>query len=221
MLSIFPTKTNNKYDDVELVDSVAKMMDTAAASSAIAPSEPKKLPAIPENEHSKKLFQCCRTGDLEGVLAIIEELRLLEMAVAEAEDNVIGEQRIGQQQNQQQQEQQVVGAPVQQQLVPMDVVLNMPDSIESMSTCLHIAAESGYDGIVYFLLQAGADPTRVDIRSRPPYFLAKTKDTRDAFRRARATAGTTIPCYLFLINLRVFILTRCVYKGCVLVSGSI
>ena len=41
----------------------------------------------------------------------------------------------------------------------------------------------GRDRVVLRLLEAGASPAVGDVRGRFPYFLAKDKDTRDAFRR--------------------------------------
>jgi hypothetical protein len=120
-------------------------------------------------------------------------------------------------------------------------VLNMYQSLDNLSTCLHVASELGHDSIVTILLTAGANPTlldvryiyiciyiykniyihiyvcmymyiyvyvhmyiytyiyvfiyihkyiytyiyALDIRGRPPYFLAKGKEVRDAYRRVR------------------------------------
>ena len=50
---------------------------------------------------------------------------------------------------------------------------------------MHTASENDHADLVYYLLCHGADPTKVDVRNRPPYFLARSKHTRDAFRRAR------------------------------------
>jgi hypothetical protein len=63
--------------------------------------------------------------------------------------------------------------------------LSASHSLEYMETPLHIAAEGGRSREVFALLQAGANPTVKDIRNRYPYFLAKDKETRDAFRRYR------------------------------------
>jgi Bacteroidetes VLRF1 release factor/Vms1-associating treble clef domain len=75
-------------------------------------------------------------------------------------------------------------------------------------TCLHYAAESSTKRepseseqpldvdpelaaatITLLLLEGNADPTIVDSRHRPPYFLASHEKIRDAFRMARATLG--------------------------------
>eukprot|EP01041_Mallomonas_annulata_P012718 gene12718-26790_t len=66
------------------------------------------------------------------------------------------------------------------------LILHTPDSLETLRTPLHIASEGNYSNIVKLLLEAGADPTRRDIRSRTPYFLATSKETRDTFRKYRS-----------------------------------
>ena len=56
-------------------------------------------------------------------------------------------------------------------------------------TALHAAARAGDAARVASMLEGGADPTACDLRGRPPYLVARTKDVRDAFRRFRHTAG--------------------------------
>jgi hypothetical protein len=69
-------------------------------------------------------------------------------------------------------------------------VVNAVDSMDQLFTPLHYASEAGHADIVYALLVDGeADPTRLDVRSRPPYFLAKNKEVRDCFRRCRGITG--------------------------------
>lgn len=67
----------------------------------------------------------------------------------------------------------------------LEAVINLPDDINTLYTPLHIASELGYNSIIRLLLQYGADPCKVDYRSRTPYFLAKEKSTRDVFRKIR------------------------------------
>jgi hypothetical protein len=62
-------------------------------------------------------------------------------------------------------------------------VINLPDSLQNLSTALHVAVDLGDEGIITQLLRLGADPTRRDVRGRAPYILCKTKEARDAFRR--------------------------------------
>lgn len=50
-------------------------------------------------------------------------------------------------------------------------------------TALHHAAAKDSVAMVSFLLESGANPSLLDLRSRPPYFLCSTKETRNAFRR--------------------------------------
>ncbi|CEM27100.1 unnamed protein product [Vitrella brassicaformis CCMP3155] len=56
------------------------------------------------------------------------------------------------------------------------------------ATALHAAAEGGHDVLVLLLLRCGLDPCSLDMRGRVPYFVCKTKECRDAFRRYRAEA---------------------------------
>lgn len=65
-------------------------------------------------------------------------------------------------------------------------VLNHPDGFERLMTPLHVAAAGGHVAVLNLLLQRGANPLAEDVRGRVPYLLASNKDTRDAFRRARA-----------------------------------
>ena len=48
---------------------------------------------------------------------------------------------------------------------------------------MFVVMAGGFSRGVLELLRAGASPVATDIRNRYPYFLAKDKDTRDAFRR--------------------------------------
>lgn len=50
-------------------------------------------------------------------------------------------------------------------------------------TLLHAAAAAGRGSVVRLLLEAGADPTVRDFRTRPPYMVAADKATRNEFRR--------------------------------------
>ena len=56
-------------------------------------------------------------------------------------------------------------------------------------TELHEATREGDVARVSSLLEGGADPCEKDLRGRPPYLLAKTKEVRDAYRRFRAKVG--------------------------------
>ena len=72
----------------------------------------------------------------------------------------------------------------------VEMIVNRPDSLERLLTPLHIAADSGDAAMISLLLLEGyADPGKLDARSRPPYFLAKDKEARDAFRRCRGLEG--------------------------------
>ena len=65
-------------------------------------------------------------------------------------------------------------------------VLRRPETLVSLSTPLHIAAELGKAEICSILLEAGTNPGFVDARNRSAYSVAKDKATRDSFRRSRA-----------------------------------
>lgn len=81
-------------------------------------------------------------------------------------------------------------------LSPEEFEINQLGGLDLMSP-LHFAAESTANNVVgptaaalvELLLKRGADPTQVDIRNRPPYFLASHDKVRDAFRIARAELG--------------------------------
>lgn len=65
-------------------------------------------------------------------------------------------------------------------------VINYPDGLERLMTPLHVTAAGGHVAVLGALLERGANPLAEDVRGRVPYLLAANKDTRDAFRRARA-----------------------------------
>lgn len=60
--------------------------------------------------------------------------------------------------------------------------VNAVDATHLM-TALHYAAANDAAPIVTFLLEHGANPSLLDLRSRPAYALCSAKETRNAFRR--------------------------------------
>ena len=120
---------------------------------------------------SVKIITACSAGDEEAAMSVIREVagdghQLYDVPHPSAQAD-----------------------PAEPTVDSMDLgaVVNMVDSLESMSTALHIAARQGMAHVVYVLLELGASPLSADIRGRTAYFLAKDKDTRDAFRRYRGT----------------------------------
>lgn len=71
----------------------------------------------------------------------------------------------------------------------LSMVINLPASLQELETPLHIATAKNHVNTVTFLLLHGADPERVDARGRTSYFIAQTKEMRDAFRKVRAELG--------------------------------
>jgi hypothetical protein len=71
----------------------------------------------------------------------------------------------------------------------LSMVINLPMSLQELETPLHIAATKNHIQTAITLLTHGADPERLDIRGRTPYYLAQTKEMRDAFRKVRAELG--------------------------------
>jgi hypothetical protein len=68
--------------------------------------------------------------------------------------------------------------------------VNVRDTDGSGRTALHIAAAANAVSSITLLLEHGADPCAMDNHQRVPYFLAATKEARNAFRRYRALAPT-------------------------------
>ena len=60
-------------------------------------------------------------------------------------------------------------------------IINSFDS--ELKTLLHHAAEKGHVVLIQFLLSNGANPSFLDSHLRPAYFLCKTKEARNIFRR--------------------------------------
>jgi hypothetical protein len=55
--------------------------------------------------------------------------------------------------------------------------------IKNMACLFYTFDTGGFSRAVLELLRAGASPAMSDIRQRFPYFLAKDRETREAFRR--------------------------------------
>lgn len=124
---------------------------------------------------SIELIEACERGDMGAAVALLEGLELNGDAAAAVAGDVPGNGG---------------GAA----MAPGDTttrwttgeVLDHPDGFERLMTPLHVAASGGHAAVLGMLLQRGANPLAEDVRGRVPYLLASNKDTRDAFRRARA-----------------------------------
>ena len=81
--------------------------------------------------------------------------------------------------------------------VELNVILDLVDGLDELTTPLHFASAQGMGIVVYLLLSLGASPMAADIRGRTAYFLARDKETRDAFRRYRGTADGEHRCEFF------------------------
>jgi hypothetical protein len=147
--------------------------------SAVTKSVKKVPPHVSAAAHpvcpaSQRLFLACQEGE-ESLLGVLEELRaetaeghlfdVTHEASSDAADAGVAETYS----------------------VELSAVLAMVDSLESLSTILHLAASAGMARAVGMLLSLGASPMSGDVRGRTPYFLAKDKEARDAFRRYRGT----------------------------------
>lgn len=71
----------------------------------------------------------------------------------------------------------------------LEAILRLPNTLADLSTPLHMASERNLLRTVRLLMQLGADPERLDARGRTAYFLAKTKEMREMFRRVRGLLG--------------------------------
>lgn len=118
---------------------------------------------------SVELLGACERGDVDAAVALLDRLDLNGDGAADpaaAGNSVVG----------------VVSAPSW----TAEEVLNHPDGLERLMTPLHVTAAGGHVAVLGALLERGANPLAEDVRGRVPYLLAANKDTRDAFRRARA-----------------------------------
>lgn len=116
---------------------------------------------------SSQLIEACERGDADAAVALLDRLELDGDTATDAAGDLGGG------------------------LVPSAgwtaaEVVNHPDGLERLMTPLHVAAAGGHVAVLSALLERGANPQAEDVRGRVPYVLAANKDTRDAFRRARA-----------------------------------
>lgn len=140
--------------------------DSAAGPAAAQQHTVDAEPCPPSIE----LLEACERGDVDAALALLDRLDLNGDGAADptaaAGSSVAG----------------VVSAPSW----TAGEVINHPDGLERLMTPLHVTAAAGHVAVLGALLERGANPLAEDVRGRVPYLLAANKDTRDAFRRARA-----------------------------------
>ncbi|GLD93021.1 hypothetical protein PINS_up001613 [Pythium insidiosum] len=65
--------------------------------------------------------------------------------------------------------------------------VDVNETDEAFMTALHHAAEQNELVLAQLLLDHGANPSMLDLRSRPPYYLCSTKEMRNVFRRFMAS----------------------------------
>lgn len=119
---------------------------------------------------SMELLEACEQGDVDAAAALLDRLDLTAAAAVAGDAPGTGGAAAGAA---------ATGWTAGE-------VLNHPDGFERLMTPLHVAAAGGHVAVLGILLERGASPLAEDVRGRVPYLLAPNKDTRDAFRRARA-----------------------------------
>lgn len=149
--------------------------------------------ALPDSEPSRLLIAACRAGDLVSVKRILHELRSeTESSTPAVSGPATATANNSEDENESDDDDDndkvADGAQASfNKDSNLCFVLGIPESIESLQSPLHIAADLGHTDIVRALLAGGANPCQVDARNRTAYHLAKTKPVRDAFRWVRGS----------------------------------
>lgn len=146
-------------------------------------------PGLLQCPASQRLISACHGADEEAVLAVLEDMagqpafdvfspRTTTTAVADypSTATATGTESAA-----------IDNAQGASDSAELSLVVNLVESLETLSTALHMASAQGQARAVVRLLELGASPLATDIRGRMPYFLARDKETRDAFRRFRGT----------------------------------
>ncbi|XP_016052325.1 PREDICTED: ankyrin repeat and zinc finger domain-containing protein 1 [Miniopterus natalensis] len=129
--------------------------------------------ALPQQPQEDKASQSSRahTAPLEPSLdeaKVPGQSELWDMLLAACRAGDVGMLKI-----------QLAASPIDPEVLSL---LNAPLG-SSGFTLLHAAAAAGRGSVVRLLLEAGADPTIQDSRTRPPYTVSADKSTRNEFRR--------------------------------------
>lgn len=128
---------------------------------------------------SKRIFDAIASGDEDQALAVVQEVS--ELGVYEIYHSQGSAEDLTTDTTQDSTDSRAPHS------VELSVVLDLVDGLEHLTTPLHAASAQGMAGGVALLLSLGASPMPSDIRGRTAYVIAKDKETRDAFRRYRAT----------------------------------
>ena len=123
---------------------------------------------------SAALFENVRIGDTAAVTDMLEALAPVEAALVRQDSGASTSSAAS------------AAYSMTSDVEDLQSVLTRPDSLETLCTPLHVASTLGFAEVCRVLLEAGADPGKLDARGRTAYAVAKDKTTRDAFRRSRA-----------------------------------
>ena len=128
---------------------------------------------LPSNTMSQSIINACKSNDYSG----LKQLLTGSTSVVEENDGESDEDSVDDDND--------INESNTAHLEKV-YAINLPESIELLSTPLHLSSELGHHRIVSLLLMHGADPTKIDVRNRLPYYLAKDNKTKEAFKKFRS-----------------------------------
>jgi len=179
------------FESVSIIYSVmttVTIRETVPVADDNAPIAESALPSLAEEGVGEEEGNIPSSGQAEEPTVPVVELSPLHKAAAEGNVDMVLKL--------------IANEPTTEAASQPDAAV-LIDSVagDLFMTPLHFAAASTMAGdepvddasaadCVYQLLTRGrADPCVVDVRNRPPYFLASSEKIREAFRRARADLG--------------------------------